>query len=231
MGSFFTFYRKAITNNRTISFNEQGGTMMSILKELRELTNIHQDVYEFLSVDVYLTENGNLKRNAYRRIIDQRTFINKDGYPVVKPVSSDGFVIVCPYCHEIHHHGDNGWIAFGHRQSHCKIRYPDNKGYFITRVSYEEYELERLDLKKVKKNYFCVYDWLGGDWFPSPAEYDINALLSGGLKFSPSTGEFFFPLDARTNNEVKEECIRKSAQNKVVWDEEIKTIKKELCIF
>lgn len=66
-------------------------------------------------------------RNKHTKLVkDNRTHI-KDGYPHVYPIGETKatWVIVCPYCGEVHSHGK----VTGHRTSHCEKN--DNIGYVI----------------------------------------------------------------------------------------------------
>lgn len=64
--------------------------------------------------------------------IDPRSFM-EDGFCQVYPIAIDRHqvYIVCPWCREIHVHGNDHGRYNGHRSPHCKNYVPRNPGYVI----------------------------------------------------------------------------------------------------
>ncbi len=67
--------------------------------------------------------------------IDPRSFVDAEGYWNVYPIAIDRHhvYIVCPWCREIHNHGNDNGDYEGHRVSHCseECEDHDHSGYVI----------------------------------------------------------------------------------------------------
>lgn len=68
-----------------------------------------------------ISEQPNPANRRQRIAADSRTTTGADGVPCVVPfyVSASGVFIVCPYCGEIHTHGNGESGYTGHRTAHC----------------------------------------------------------------------------------------------------------------
>lgn len=66
--------------------------------------------------------------------VDPRSFVDSEGYWNVFPIAIDCYhvYIVCPWCREVHGHGNDNGNYEGHRAAHCK-KYEHHKhpGYVI----------------------------------------------------------------------------------------------------
>lgn len=67
--------------------------------------------------------------------VDPRSFVDAEGYWNVFPIAIDQHhvYIVCPWCREVHTHGNHNGEYEGHRASHCAKPGEDRKhpGYVI----------------------------------------------------------------------------------------------------
>ena len=97
--------------------------------EFKTLRNVRK-IYNINALEVYHPPNHKLRK----LVKDGRSYICDEGrwkgYWQIYPIGIDRFhvYIVCPYCGDIHLHGN----APGHRVSHCLN---DNKGYVILPVN------------------------------------------------------------------------------------------------
>ena len=68
-----------------------------------------------------ISEQPNPANRRQHIAADSRTTTGADGVPRVLPfyVCPSGVLIVCPYCGEIHTHGNGGSGYTGHRTAHC----------------------------------------------------------------------------------------------------------------
>lgn len=68
-----------------------------------------------------ITEQPNPADRRQRITTDSRTTRDADGVPVVLPfyVGAASVLIVCPYCGELHTHGNGASGYAGHRAAHC----------------------------------------------------------------------------------------------------------------
>ena len=77
--------------------------------------------YEELVNAGTITEQQNPADRRQRIAADSRTTTGADGVPCVIPffVDAAGVLIVCPYCGELHTHGNGSSGYTGHRTAHC----------------------------------------------------------------------------------------------------------------
>jgi hypothetical protein len=82
-----------------------------------------------------ISEQPNPANRRQRIAADSRTTTGADGVPCVVPfyVSASGVFIVCPYCGEIHTHGNSADGYTGHRTAHC-MSADSAAGYIIRAV-------------------------------------------------------------------------------------------------
>ena len=73
--------------------------------------------------------------DVYAAFHDLRSWEDKECWHVYPIALTDNQVmIICPYCGQIHYHGNNNGHYEGHRVSHCSINRHDNHGYIIERI-------------------------------------------------------------------------------------------------
>ena len=74
------------------------------------------------------------ERKRKTHAVDHRSFIDSDGYWNIYPIAIDSFYvyIVCPYCQQIHIHGNDKGHYEGPRCSHC---FTQAKNYKIVNIS------------------------------------------------------------------------------------------------
>ncbi len=98
------------------------------LKPWRFITRL-----EFDSLEKYHPDNNKLKV----LVRDSRSF-QEEGMWHVYPIAltNSQVYIVCPYCGEVHVHGNSEGCYEGHRTAHCfKQQEETNTGYFIEKIS------------------------------------------------------------------------------------------------